>query len=271
MVSGNPNQLPLDRKSTKVNNSSNDPEHISLKLPHNLHHPKKPMELCGMSNILIIVNGQILESKGNEVNTKRAKAFGNGDSESPHNKDHKVLIIGDSHMRNCAANIKSTIKGNFEVQGVVKPGAEAHILVNAMKNKFKSLSKSDIVVLCGGANDVETNNSSMALHQIMVFVANNKHTNIVLITAPQRYDLMQSSRVNSAVNLFNRKLKKLIKAHHHATLLEKANIRKLFTNHGLHLNGQGKERLANQIVSHIYSILERSEGSPIILNWKKEQ
>jgi hypothetical protein len=43
----------------------------------------------------------------------------------------------------------------------------------------------DIVVLCGGVNDVGRNNSSMALHQIMDFVANNKHANIVLIIAPQ--------------------------------------------------------------------------------------
>jgi hypothetical protein len=108
--------------------------------------------------------------------------------------------------------------------------------------------------------------SSMALHQIMDFVANNKHTNIVLITAPQRYDLLQTSYVNSAVNSFNRKLKKLVKAHHHASILEIANVRNLFTYHGLHLNGQGKDRLANQIVSHIYSILEWREDSPLILN-----
>jgi lysophospholipase L1-like esterase len=140
-----------------------------------------------------------------------------------------------------------------------------------MINEVRSLSKRDIVVLCGGVNDVGGNNSSMALHQFMDFDANNKHTNIVLITAPQRYYLMQSSCVNSAVNSFNRKLKNLVKAHHHASILEIANVRNLFTNHGLHLNGQGKERLANQIVSHIYSILEWKEYSPIILNWKEEQ
>jgi lysophospholipase L1-like esterase len=108
-----------------------------------------------------------------------------------------------------------------------------------MKNKVRSLSTSDIVVICGGANDVGRNNSSMALHQIMDFVANNKHTNIALIIVPQRYDLMQFSCVNSAIKSFNRKLKKLVKAHHHASILEIANVRNLFTNHGLHLNGQG--------------------------------
>jgi len=74
MVSGNPNQLLLDRLSTSTNNSSHDLEHISCKLPHTLHNPvRKPMELLGTSNYLPIVNGQISESKSNKVNTKRTK------------------------------------------------------------------------------------------------------------------------------------------------------------------------------------------------------
>jgi lysophospholipase L1-like esterase len=172
---------------------------------------------------------------------------------------HKVLIIGDSHMRSCTANVKSSmlnvkssIKDNLEVQGVVKPGAVTNILVNSAKNEVKGLSKKDMVVICGGANDIGKNNSTMALHQIRDFIANNTHTNIALITAPPR----QSSCVNSAVTSFNRKVKKLVKAHHHASLLEIDTNRNLHTTHGLHLNGQGKERLANQIVFHILSVLE---------------
>jgi lysophospholipase L1-like esterase len=159
-------------------------------------------------------------------------------------------------MRNCAANVKSSLKNNFEVQGVVKPGAVANILVNSAKNEVKGLSKRDIVIICGGANDIGRNDTSSALHQIMDFVANNKHTNIALITAPPRHDLIQSSCVNDAVNCFNRKLKKLIKAHHHATLLEIDPNRNFYTNHSLHLNGQGKEKLANKLVSHIHSALK---------------
>ena len=33
--------------------------------------------------------------------------------------------------------------------------------------------------------------------------------------------------------------------------------RKLFTNHGLHLNGLGKEVLSKQIVSHTYALLDQ--------------
>ena len=47
--------------------------------------------------------------------------------------------------------------------------------------------------------------------------------------------------------------------------------RDLYTNHDLHLNGQGKERLANQIVSHILSVLEQSEGPLIVLDHHPKQ
>ena len=218
VVSGNPKQLLLDRLSTNTNNSSHDPEHISRKLPHKLHNPiRKPMEILGTSNYPPIVHGQIFESKSNKVNTKRTKTVDKGDNKSPSSVAHKVLIIGDSHMRNCATNVKSTIKNNFAVQGVVKPGAMANILVNAAKNEVKRLSKKDFVVICRGANDIGKNNSAMALQQIMDFVATNTHTNIAVITAPPRHNLMPSSCINSAVTTFNRKLKKLIKAHHHAS------------------------------------------------------
>ena len=155
VVSGHPNQLLLDRSSTKTNISSHDPERISRKRPHKIHNPiRNPMELLGTGNSPTIVNGQIPESYGNKAMNKRIKTVGKGISESPHNMDHKVLIIGDSHMRNCAADVQSSIKTNFAVQGVVKPGAGTNILVNSVKNEVKDLSKKDMVVFCGGTNDI---------------------------------------------------------------------------------------------------------------------
>jgi len=68
------------------------------------------------------------------------KQTNNCDSKSPVNrfsskpsllKEHKVLITGDRHARNCAANVKTNIRDNFEVQELVKPGAGTDILVNS--------------------------------------------------------------------------------------------------------------------------------------------
>jgi len=113
------------------------------------------------------------------------------------------------------------------------------------------------------------NNSSKAIHQIINFIVHHENTNIILITAPPRYDLMQSSCVNNEINLFNRKPQQITKVHHHTSILDILTVRNFFTTHGLHLNGQGKEKLANQIVCHVYSILKQEEISPIPLKWKK--
>jgi hypothetical protein len=50
------------------------------------------------------------------------------------------------------------------------------------------------------------------------------------------------------------------------SVLEMDNDRKLFTNHGLCLNTQGKALLCKIIVSHAYSVLEQKIDPPLILN-----
>ena len=78
---------------------------------------------------------------------------------------------------------------------------------------------------------------------------------------------MQSSYVNNGIRSFNRKLMKSVRAYQHASILEMSSNRKLFTSHGLHLNGLGKEVLPKQIVSHIYAMLDQKKDPLIILSW----
>jgi len=186
-------------------------------------------------------------------------------------KEHKVLIIGDSHTRNCAANVKIDIRDNSEVQELVKPSAGTDILVNPANNDIMSLQKSDVLIFCGGANSDGNKNSTKALQYSMDFIKTKNHTNIILVTAPPRYDLMQSSCVNSEIKSFNRKLKKMAKVYQQTSVLEMDNDRKLFANHDLHLNDQGKGVLFKLIISHTYSILEHKIDPPVILNWRSDQ
>jgi len=95
--------------------------------------------------IPVIVKGQALTSKSNPVKRQTSK--------SSHRRDHKVLIIGDSHARLCAANVKADIKDKYDVQGLVKPGAGAGILVSTANSDITNLTKNDVVIFCGGAND----------------------------------------------------------------------------------------------------------------------
>ena len=114
----------------------------------------------------------------------------------------------------------------------------------------------------------------MQEHEVVLYLGMNKTAKNVTIRFCGKFVVLYCvmSQKHAYLNLcnryavtsFNRKLKELVKAHHHSSLLETDTNRKPYTTHGLHLNGQGKERLANQIVSHILSVLEQSEGPPIL-------
>ena len=151
----------------------------------------------------------------------------------------------------------------------MKPGAGTDILINSANNDL-NLSKSDVLIFCGGANSIGRNNSTTALKHIMDFIKTNNHTNIILLTVLPWYDLMQSLCVNNEIKSFIRKLKKMVKVYQHTSVLD-MDDRKLFTNHSLHLNSQGKEALSKLIVSYTYSILEEKMDPPIILNSKTDQ
>jgi hypothetical protein len=52
-----------------------------------------------------------------------------------------VLIIGDSHVRLSAANVKSEINVGYDVQRLVKPGAGTGTLVNSAISDIANLTK----------------------------------------------------------------------------------------------------------------------------------
>jgi len=108
-----------------------------------------------------------------------------------------VLIIRDIHTRLCATNFKFEIKDNFDVEGLVKLGAAAGILVNTANSDITDLTKNYVLILCGGADDVAKNNSKTAMRHIRNFIKTNNQTNIIIVSVPYRYDIMQSSCVNN--------------------------------------------------------------------------
>ena len=63
---------------------------------------------------------------------------------------------------------------------------------------------------------------------------------------------------------------KNLRTYQHGSILEMSTNRKLFTNHGLHLNGLGKEVLSKQIVSLTYAILDQKKDLPIFLSWNSD-
>jgi hypothetical protein len=150
---------------------------------------------------------------------------------------HKVLLLGNSHIRGCAANMKTFLNEQFEIFGIVKPGSDFMSLMNSAKCDIQKLTKDDILIICSGTSELERNDSRNVFNVISKFVKSVNHTNIIVLSVPLRYDLRDSSCVNNEIKSFNRKLFKFTKIFSQVRVLEIDNSRLFFTKHGLHLNG----------------------------------
>ena len=105
----------------------------------------------------------------------------------------------------------------------------------------------------------------------MNFIKSNKHTNIILMNIPSRYDLPNSISVNRNISALNRKLQELVKVFPHMSFLKTDMDRSLSTNHGLHLNKLGKRLVQHQIATLLHSIFDQKTSHPIILERHKTQ
>jgi hypothetical protein len=186
----------------------------------------------------------------------------------PRKKDHKIIVIGDSHARGCAATMKEYFSENVEVRDYVKPCVTTDILVKTACNEINGLTKKDAIILWGGSNVVGKNNSQRGLRNILHFMRTNSHTNIILMGVPHRFHLSDSACVNNEVESFNNKLLKIIKPFSFSSLLRIEQRRENFTRHGMHLNATGKALVAKQLVNCVNSILNQKEGKSICMGWK---
>jgi hypothetical protein len=173
-------------------------------------------------------------------------------------KEHKIVIIGDSHARGCANNVKINLNRNYKACGFVKPGTNINSLTCSVMSDSEHLTNKDIIVFWGGTNDVSKNNSQVGLKHIVNFVKLNSHTNIILMSVPRRHDLPDWSCMNSEVKTFNRKLVKFMKPFKYVTIAKVNLNRECFTRHGLHMNNLGKDRIALMIANSITTVLKKT-------------
>jgi hypothetical protein len=161
-------------------------------------------------------------------------------------KEHKVIILGDSHASGCAAKVKHLLN-DFEVLGFVNPGSRMKFVKDTARVKLQQLTKKD-VVLWGGALMTARNNSKVGMKHVLEFVINVNHTSVVLMSAPHRYDLIRNSCVNNKVEVFNRKLRKRLERFGKVEMIDVVSERNFYTKHGQHLNSGGKESTTKKLL-----------------------
>jgi len=117
-------------------------------------------------------------------------------------KKRKVIVIGDSHARGLAAELSASLGKSFEVMSTIMPGTGLRHITGLASRETSQLQHDEFVIICGGANDINKNESNIGLRNIRKFALQNKHTNVITISPPQRHDLQDSFCINGEIQVF---------------------------------------------------------------------
>jgi hypothetical protein len=217
-------------------------------------------------NIPVVINGCVLESapRRKEVPYNRnilkelhIELLENKLS-IPSDSKHKVLIIGDSHLREYSANMNAYLSEQIQVSGIIKPGAGTKIILGQITNEIEKLSSSDFIILSCGSNDLGRVRLCEVFSDIHDFIKRVSHTNIILLTIPVRYDQKGvNNNDNNEIVKFNMKLSKLSKLFSHLHVFNIDDNKLFFTKHGYHLNGFGKRLLLLKLANLIFSLIKK--------------
>jgi hypothetical protein len=110
----------------------------------------------GINKILTIISGRVRNSDiQNPTKTKLKPPRAKPDKST--RCDHKVHIIGDSHLKEYVIKIIQYFKTNFVVSIIMKPGVNIKRVFHSQEMEFKRLGKKDILVVNGGTNDSANN------------------------------------------------------------------------------------------------------------------
>jgi hypothetical protein len=126
---------------------------------------------------------------------------------------HEIRILGDSHARGLAKELKHKLNQEFDVQGVITPGATLDKLITSASSDLKTSTKIEACIIWGGTNDVGRDETNIGIRALNHFVNSHQHTNVTVLNVPYRHDLASNSCINQEVKVFNRKLEKLKKVH----------------------------------------------------------
>ena len=85
-------------------------------------------------------------------------------------KDHEVILIGDSHARDCTEKISNYLGNSYEVTGYVNTSTGLEGITNSAKKEIEHMTKKDVVIVCGGANNISKNESSKGLSYVTQFM-----------------------------------------------------------------------------------------------------
>jgi hypothetical protein len=94
---------------------------------------------------------------------------------------HRLLIIGDSHIRGLSEKINNCLDDCFSVLGITKPNADIETVTSPIHLKTGKLTKEDLIIFLGGTNDISRNEAKKGLCSLKDFTQRTINTNLILL------------------------------------------------------------------------------------------
>jgi hypothetical protein len=111
-----------------------------------------------------------------------------GSTNSDFNK-HRIIVLGDSHVRGCSEKLANILGNAFSVIRITKLNAKVSVITNSTNLKAEKLSKKGVVIICGGTRDVAKNETKEGLRSIAKFARRTVNTNVIMMCIPRCFDL----------------------------------------------------------------------------------
>jgi hypothetical protein len=86
----------------------------------------------------------------------------------------------------------------------------------------------------------------------------------MIVAAPHRRDLQEASCVNKEIVVFNKYVREMVEIADYVKIIQADLSRNDFTQHGLHLNFSGKEKMAKLLRDNIQKLMSSKQKTTLI-------
>jgi len=94
-------------------------------------------------------------------------------------KKHKIILIGDSHVRVCSEKFVNFPGSSCNIIGISKPNVDLKAITSTINIRLENLMKKALVIICGKTRDIAKNESKIGLKHPMQFTNSTCNTNVL--------------------------------------------------------------------------------------------
>lgn len=193
---------------------------------------------------LISKTDTVDKNKVDKINAKGKMSTDNTQSmdiktSNPNKSVPRLLLLADSHGRQCADILYSKMNSKFETLSVFKPNALLEDVVSDIHKLTTNFSKSDFVFIIAGTNDV-LKGKTLNKNALSKCFKLSQKTNVIFVSVPY---VKNRNILNKLIYDYNCSIKQEIK--NSVLKMYFLNINNYirsdhYTDQGIHLNKRGK-------------------------------